>query len=45
MEFSDVSCKMLGQDNWNVIVWCAHESKTALVLIFKHAIHSVEKDV
>ena len=39
-----VSCKMLGQDNWNVIAECAHESKTALVLIFKHAIHFVEKE-
>ena len=39
-----VSCKMLGQDNWNVMAACTHESKTALVLIFKHAIHSVEKD-
>ena len=38
-----VSCRMLGQDNWNMVAECEYKSRSALILIFKHAIHSVEK--
>ena len=38
-----ITCKILRFDKWDAVVMCEHSDKNALILVFKHAVLSVER--